>query len=229
MTYRWILFDADGTLFDYGKAEAIALQRAFARIGQPYKQGYIQAYRQINAQIWRELELGRISPARLRTRRFEMLFQALQIAVDPQRFSEAYLQELAKRSDLTDGARETVGSLYGHVRMLIVTNGLGDVQRPRFTASAICPFFEGIVISEEVGAAKPEAAFFDVAFARMGHPPRTDVLIVGDSLTSDMGGGYAYGIVTCWFNPRHLPRDGAFPIQYEISQLQELLRIAGLG
>jgi len=228
MTYSWFLFDADGTLFDYDRAEAAALQQAFAQIGQPYDRSYIEVYRQINARIWRDLEQGRISQERLRTRRFEQLSDALQIALDPQVFSKVYLQQLAMRSDLMAGAQEAVSALYGRVRMVIATNGLADVQRPRFFGSRIHPFFEDIVISEEIGAAKPDAAFFDAAFARMGGPPRTDVLIVGDSLTSDMGGGAAYGIGTCWFNPNRLPRDPAFLVQYEIARLDELPGIVGL-
>jgi 2-haloacid dehalogenase len=228
MTYLWILFDADGTLLDYDKAESTALQQAFAQIGQPYERSYIEVYRQINTRIWRDLEQGRISQERLRTRRFELLSDALQIALDPQAFSKVYLKHLAMRSDLIDGAQQTVSSLYGQVRMAIVTNGLADVQRPRLHASTIYPFLEGIVISEEVGAAKPDAAFFDAAFCRMGGPRRADVLIVGDSLSSDMAGGAAYGIDTCWFNPGQLPEDPAFHIQYQISRLQELLRIVGV-
>ncbi len=229
MSYQWILFDADGTLFDYDKAEAAALEQTFAQIGQPYEPSYVHAYRQINARIWRDLEQGKISQERLRTRRFELLSDALQVALDPQVFSEVYLHHLSERSDLMEGAQETVSSLYGRVRMVIVTNGLASVQRPRFAGSSICPFFEDIVISEEVGAAKPDAAFFDAAFDRIGSPRRADVLVAGDSLTSDMEGGIAYGIDTCWFNPKHLPRDSAFHIRYEISRLDELLGIAGVG
>jgi len=228
MTYSWVLFDADGTLFDYDKAEAGALRQAFAQIGRPYDRSYIEVYRQINGRIWRDLEQGRISPERLRTRRFELLFDALRIALDPQMFSKVYLQQLAMRSDLMEGAQDAVSALYGRVGMVIATNGLADVQRPRFCGSAIYPFFQDIVISEEVGAAKPDAAFFDAAFARMGGPPRTAVLIVGDSLTSDMRGGAAYGIDTCWFNPNRLPCDPASRIQYQIERLGELAGIPGV-
>ena len=82
---------------------------------------------------------------------------------------------------------------------------------------------EAFVISEEVGVAKPDPAIFDVAFARMGQPAKSEVLIIGDSLSSDMQGGLNYGIDTCWYNPAG--KTASLPVTYEIRQLDELLSI----
>jgi 2-haloacid dehalogenase len=108
---------------------------------------------------------------------------------------------------------------------MIITNGLRDVQRPRIAKSAIGGCFAGVVISEEVGASKPDGRIFEVAFERMGCPRKEDVLIVGDSLSSDMQGGSDYGIDTCWFNPQKKPRDPDVEIDYEIRDLRELLAL----
>ena len=80
--------------------------------------------------------------------------------------------------------------------------------------STIHPFITELIISEEVGAAKPHPAFFDAAFARTGNPPKSDVLIIGDSLTSDMQGGVDYGIDTCWYNPAGEVKPEGFTITY---------------
>ena len=91
--------------------------------------------------------------------------------------------------------------------------------------SALRDCFAVFVISEEVGAAKPDPAIFDIAFRQMGNPPRDQVLLIGDSLTSDIQGGTNYGIDTCWFNPAHAPRNDSATIVYEISRLNDLLQI----
>ena len=70
---------------------------------------------------------------------------------------------------------------------------------------------------------------FDVAFIRMGNPSRDEVLIIGDSLSSDIKGGCDYGIDTCWFNPELRPRSLDVEIRYEISDLRELLAIVSPG
>jgi HAD superfamily hydrolase (TIGR01509 family) len=118
--------------------------------------------------------------------------------------------------------------LYGHVGMILITNGLRTVQRSRLARSTIAPYLVDVVISEEVGAAKPDPRIFEVAFQKMGCPPRQEVLIVGDSLTSDIRDGHGYGVDTCWYNPRCLPHSPEIDVVYEIRALEELLRIVGL-
>jgi YjjG family noncanonical pyrimidine nucleotidase len=225
MNYSWLLLDADNTLFDYDRAEAEALRRTFEALGDGYEPRYAGVYRQINGQIWRQFEQGIITQQRLRTRRFELLFEALGVELDPAEFSRRYLDFLGQGTCLLDGAEEVVRALYGRVGLLIITNGLQEVQRPRLANSAIGAYMDGVVISDEVGVSKPEPGIFDIAFEKMGHPAKGDVLMVGDSLTSDMPGGIAYGIDTCWYNPEQYPRPAELDIRYEIQHLAGLLPI----
>ncbi len=230
MRYTWLLLDADGTLFDYDRAEAGALQAAYAEFGLPWTMGMLRAYRRINARVWREFEQGQITQEALRTRRFEQLFDAFGIAGDPDAFSPAYLRHLAALgTDLLDGAEEVVRALHGKVGMVILTNGIAEVQRSRVERCAIRGYISGLVISEEAGAAKPDPAIFDAAFAVMGWPDKAQVLMVGDSLSSDMAGANAYGIDACWFNPDGRERPPDLAIRYEIKRLDELLGIVGMA
>jgi 2-haloacid dehalogenase len=224
MTYTWLLSDADGTLFDYDRAEATALEQAFAEVGAEFEPSCLHTYREINARVWREFENGHITAERLRLRRFEMLFEALRQPLTPATFSRVYLRHLARASHLIEGAREVVPALCAKYRLALITNGLRDVQRPRLAGSPIRDCFADVIISEEVGAAKPDPAIFDAAFERLGRPPRTEVLLVGDSLTSDIAGGHAYGLDTCWFDPTSARPAGATST-YEIRHLTELARL----
>jgi len=229
MRYRWILFDADGTLFDFEKAEISALKNTLVQAGHRVESDYVEIYRRINKQIWQDLEHGRISPEALKTGRFELFFEATGVDSDPETFSKQYLENLAEGVDLIEGAEETVRALYGKVGLVVITNGLKDVQRLRLAKSTIGEYFSDMVISEEIGAAKPDRLIFDTVFARMGDPEKSDVLIVGDSLTSDIKGGSDYGIDTCWFNPSRRPRDLDVEISYEIERLDEIVTLVGAG
>ena len=102
---------------------------------------------------------------------------------------------------MIEGAEELLAKLEGEVGLMLITNGLKDVQRSRLAHSTIQHYFSDVIISEEVGSAKPDEGIFNVAFEKMSHPPKADVLIIGDSLTSDIRGGNRFGIDTCWFNP----------------------------
>ncbi len=224
--YPWILFDADDTLFDFGRAESEALRDAFEAQGVPFDPSWLPVYQRVNAEAWRALEAGAVTPDRLRVMRFERLEAELGVAIDPPSFSSEYLRRLAMHAPLVDGAVAVVAALQPRHRLAIITNGLADVQRPRLARSPLQPAFEHVLISEELGAAKPDPAFFEIALARLGRPAPEEVLVVGDSLSSDIAGGAAAGLDTCWFNPAGRPRDHGPAATYEIRRLDELPAIA---
>ena len=204
MKYKWLLFDADGTLFDYDKAELGALKRTFEDSGINCSDFCHQRYRQINIGLFKDIEMGLISSIELRIKRFELLFSEFDIDLDVEKFSEKYLWNLSKNSMLLPGALETIRNLYPKYKMLLVTNGIAEVQRQRFDSSGIKKYFANIIISDEAGFAKPATEFFDFSFKTMGEPNKKNVMIIGDSLTSDMTGGENYGICTCWYNPNKI-------------------------
>jgi YjjG family noncanonical pyrimidine nucleotidase len=228
-SYCWLLFDADGTLFDYDQAETYALQQSFAQIDVPFDADCQATYRNINHQIWQDFEQGNITAERLKSKRFELLFEALSLKADARAFSERYLTNLSQATFLIQGAEETVRTLSEMYHIAMITNGLTKVQRPRFRESLLAPYIEATIISEEIGVAKPDPQIFDIAFEQMQHPTHDEVLIIGDSLTSDMQGGYNYGIDTCWFNPECLPNTTSITLTFEIQQIPELLNILGTG
>jgi 2-haloacid dehalogenase len=223
--YPWLLFDADDTLFDFRRAEVDALRDAFHDAGIPCEPAWYDAYRVVNARAWRELEAGRLSSARVRVVRFEHLFADIGCDLDPAAFAERYLHHLAIQATLVDGARELLDAVRATHHLAIVTNGLAEVQRPRLARSAIAPWIEHLVISEEIGVAKPHPAYFEAVFERIGRPPLGDVLVIGDSLSSDIAGGRAAGLDTCWYNPSGLARVDEPEPTYEIRRLAHLRAI----
>ena len=82
--------------------------------------------------------------------------------------------------------------------MYIVTNGIERVQSSRFAISGLSKYFEEIFISEAIGVNKPDVRFFERAIARIEDFEKDKAIIIGDSLSSDIAGGKAFGIDTCW-------------------------------
>ena len=223
MNYQWLLIDADDTLFDYEMAEADALMAAFADLGLALQPTHAEAYRQINAALWEAFERGEIAQKVLRLERFRRLFDAFGLGVNVEAFSACYLERLGQAGHLLPGAAALLEALSGKIGLALITNGIAAVQRSRLVRSGLERYFDVVIISEEVGAAKPDAAIFDAAFAAMGYPSKATVLMVGDSLTSDITGGIAYGLNTCWFNPQAKPRPVGLHLRYEIRRLDEIL------
>ena len=227
MAYRFLILDADGTLFDFERTEAAALARTLTPEGVQLDDAGLALYRAVSVELWRDLERGETTPTRLRIDRFARLASRGGFAFDVPRVAARYVAELALGVDLLPQAEETLAALAASTSMVLATNGLAEVQRSRFARSPIRRHFVDVVISEEIGLAKPDPAFFEVALARLGDPPREEVLVVGDSLSADIVGAAAAGLDACWFNPRGQRPAGEPAPRFEIRALGELLAIVG--
>jgi len=224
MRYQWLLFDADGTLFDFDRAEVSALEQAFREIGVTYDPGYLATYQRINQALWQAVERGEIKPVVVKLKRFELLLEAIGIASSAVDLSANYLECLATGSELIEDASEVLQALHGKkYRIAILTNGLQVVQRGRLARSVIRNHIADIIISEEIGHAKPAKEFFEIAMARLGNPSKRDVLMIGDGWNSDIQGAVQYDIDACWYNPARKPRPSNLEITREIASLRDLV------
>lgn len=223
MRYDTILFDADETLLDFSRAEREALTDALSVFGIAASEGMIAEYSRINAAIWKRLERGEIDKISLRTKRFEEFCQFFSLNIDVDALASEYLKALSTKSYTVGGAVALCDALSKHCRLYIVTNGIGFVQRGRFSACELTRFFAERFISEEMGAEKPDRAFFDAVFAKIPAFDPAKTLLVGDSLTSDIAGGIGAGLDTCWYNPKGKTAPTGMPITYIVSHLEEIL------
>ncbi len=228
--YHWLLFDADGTLFDFAQAESRALEKTPSQLGVDVPSDYAACYHQINASLWKAFERGTVTAQEVRVKRFQLLFAQLGIDADPLAFGEAFLRHLIDASTFMSGAESLLAQLHQEYPLALLTNGFADVQHARIARLGLADLFHPIVISEEVGLAKPAPAVFDVALKRMGSPKRSNVLMIGDSLTSDIQGGLNAGLDTCWFNPLAIANKTSIVPSFEIRGLNELpTRLASKG
>jgi len=220
--YAWLLFDADGTLLDYERAEQTALETAFALHSVDWDSEAHQSYRSINAALWREFEEGLVDSATLRVRRFERLFVERGWDLDARRFSETYLRSLGSAGFRLPGVDSMLDALPAACGKAVVTNGIRGVQFGRLRTAGLLERFSHIIVSEDAGAAKPDPVFFDHCFERIGFYALDRMIIIGDSLSSDIAGGHRAGIDTCWYNPDRQPNDSEWTPSYEIADWSDL-------
>ncbi|MFC9599203.1 YjjG family noncanonical pyrimidine nucleotidase [Peribacillus butanolivorans] len=225
MKYEIILFDVDDTLLDFSISEKRALHRAFLEFGLPTGvKDYEACYQEISRVLWRELEQGLTNLSELGVERFKRLFLKHELDIEAEMFSRVYLNYLSKEIHLIQGAVEVCENL-ADCRLAIITNGFTDVQTSRIGGSPLSNTFEHIIISQEAGFQKPAKGIFDYAFSKLQITDKAKVLIVGDSLTSDIQGGIDYGIDTCWFNPHQKENNLGIKPTYEICKLIDLMQV----
>ncbi len=226
MKYKIILFDADGTLYDFDKSAVEALKSSFSKYSINWTSERFRIYEEVNKKIWNDFEKGLITTKEIKTERFKRFFTAIGVEnIDSLQFSKDYLNFLSQNNYLLDGAADIVKWSSEKFELAIVTNGLASVQNPRFENSELRKYFKHIIISEEIGFAKPKQEIFDYSFELFNNPNKESVIIIGDNLTSDIKGGVDYGIDTCWFNPTKRENNSNIIPTYEISNLNELKKI----
>lgn len=219
---RNVLFDLDDTLFDFHKAEKIALTKTLVHFGIDPTEETLALYSAINAAHWKRLELGEISREEVKVGRYRELFKTIGVECDPVKATAYYESMLAIGYYFMPGAPELLEELYGKYRLYIVSNGTAKVQEGRIGSSGIKKYMDGIFISQILGANKPDKQFFDICFSEIPDFSLSETVIIGDSLSSDIKGGINAGIITVWFNPKGIENDNDIKPDYTIKELSEV-------
>lgn len=237
MNYKLVLIDLDDTLFDYPKTEKVAFRNTFeeleffqeSELGKEEKEKIYEKvknrYKDINLQLWKDLENGTVDKDRLKVVRFEQLIKEFDLEYNPHEMSELYLKKLGEGIFPFEATEKLCEYLHSKYKVGIVTNGIKEVQHSRIENSKIAKYIDKIIISDEVGVNKPDKRIFEYAMNYFGISDKKAVIMIGDSLGADIKGGQNVGIDTCWVNLRNNLNDTGITPKYEVNKLEELFEI----
>lgn len=209
MSYKFIYFDLDDTLLDHKSAEAAALKdvlKNFPLFKKIAADKLIDVYHQVNSQQWLLYSSGDIERDDLQRNRFEQTLQ--QLALDGSQYKEVgdyYMQCYRNHWQWIDGAQSAYQKVVKKYPVGILTNGFAETQKLKFNEFSLNDTAEHVVISEDVGALKPDPKVFEHATDLACVAPE-DILYVGDSFTSDIKGGATFGWNTAWFTSNGDPQ-----------------------
>lgn len=221
MKYKWILFDADETLFHFDAYKGLHLM--FSRLGVTLTDEQYHAYEAVNLPLWKQYQLGEITAEALRHHRFA--YWAEKLATTTEHLNQAFLAAMADICCLLPGVKSLIEALEGKAHLGIITNGFTELQQVRLERTGLDGAISTLVISEQVGVAKPDPIIFEHALEAMGFPPKEQVLMVGDNPYSDILGGQQAGLHTCWLNLHGEARPQGVEPNYEIRSMSELQAI----
>ena len=222
MKYQHILFDADGTLFDFKRAEHDALSDTLARFDLPDSDEIHNTYSKANAAQWALLEQKLVTRDALRINRFQHFLDAIGFDRNASKMAQFYEAALSTKGFLIDSAEEICHLLAERADLYIVTNGFRHIQSGRLGGSPLLPLLKHVFISEDIGVEKPDPKFFDYVAAHIPGFKKEAAIVIGDSLSSDVLGGIQSGIDTCWFNPEGKSAPAEMNITYTVSSLSQL-------
>lgn len=220
--YKTLLFDVDDTLLDFQKAEKSALRMLFEEKGMSLTSEIEAQYKKINKSLWTAFEEGEINRDEVVNTRFSILFKEYGEEIDGILFENNYRSYLEEGNQLMEGALQFINQIQSEYDLYIVTNGISKTQDKRLRNAGLHALFQDIFVSEDTGYQKPMKEYFDYVFERIPNFVPEEGLIIGDSLSADMKGGYVAGIDTCWFNPERKLNDSGIIPTYEVHNFEEL-------
>jgi len=225
--YRYLFFDADGTLFDFEQAEHHAFHSMARDLGLSVQNDHFLQYKACNASCWKEFEQGALTLEELKTKRFERFSETSLFLLDANRASQSYQNHLAGQGILFGHSLLILSTLAKRgYTLFLATNGIAEVQRGRLKESGVSHFFKDIFISEELGWQKPDTRYFSAMLERsnlLGE--KSHCLMIGDNPESDIRGAMDSGIDSVWYNPHNQALPPDLEATYTVTRLETILNL----
>lgn len=223
-----ILWDVDNTLLDFDYSMRNSLKQCFRTVGITESDVMIDRYAEINDMYWKRLERGEISKEKLLVGRFQDLLAEFHLNhIDYLKFKEEFQTNLGTIFSYLDDSLNICKTLQTQYKQYVVTNGVARTQQSKLALSGIKDVMNGLFISDEIGYNKPDKRFFEYCLEHIEEKNRENILIVGDSLTSDIKGGNNVGIRTCWYNPQGKEPEEEYSVDYMIRNLHDIYEVLG--
>lgn len=227
-TYRFLLFDADGTLLDFDQDMDKAFRATYrACFGdqRPFSQELLDCYEQCNTRWWAKLERGECTKPELVVARFRDFLAETGLTGEPEKINQEYFKNLGQGGAVYPGALELIRDLSKSYELYIVTNGNAVTQRTRLEHSGLMNYVKTYFVSEDAGAAKPDPRYFDYVFSRIPSFEKDRALLLGDSLTSDMLGAQNAGLDSLWYAPHGGELPEGLSVTYQARTYKEIANL----
>lgn len=233
--YKAVFIDWDDTIGDFRHAAQQALRAVFTEYEltayyDTFEQFY-DLYHQHNIELWGLYGVDKVTKEYLS---FDRFFYPIMMAPRPPKAEEAIAKalplsrEFAQRTTdyfaLLPDAAEVVRALAARYPLTVLSNGFVEVQYQKVNKSGLADCFRHVVLSEEVGVQKPNPLIFQRAMELNGVQP-DEVVMIGDSWTSDIQGAIAAGIDQLWVHGDDDKTDLSLPATYKVAHLKDVLPI----
>jgi 2-haloacid dehalogenase len=226
-----VLIDIDNTLLSFTGYVKEAMRKGFSFFGlKPYTEAMFPVFEKINGSLWRQIEQGTLTFEELEKCRWNLIFKELGIDFDGMAFEEYFREKLFYSAVPEDGAEDLLKYLSRKYTLCAASNGPYEQQINRLKIGKMDEYFTYCFISSRIGAQKPSRQFFDYCFSVLKEIEYPDlepeeVIIIGDSVSSDISGGREYGMHTCLYQKSETLEKGDHVADYVVRNLAEIKTI----
>ena len=228
--YTTLFIDLDNTLYDFSGNSREAYSIVYTLLGYERWfdsfEHYYTIYEEYNLQLWALYSEGKITKERLNAERYAHPLRVVGVP-DADAVSARFWDEAMKRLPLGQRlmpyAREVLEYLRPRYKLYILSNGFTELQARKMRSAGIDHFFDGVVLSEDIGVNKPNPAIFEHAL-RVADVSAAEALMIGDNFEVDIEGAQRVGIDQVYYDVAHLSLNEkhCHPPTYTIGSLLEL-------
>lgn len=228
---KCILIDIDNTLLSFDEYVKETMKKGFEKFGiGVYNDEMFFVFNQINTDLWQSIERGEINFGELQKVRWNRIFERLGFSADGELFEKYFRDCLFNSAIPEDGAMDLLKYLFDKYTLCVASNGPYHQQVNRLKISGMLPYFSHVFVSEEIGYSKPSEEFFNECISRINMKSiqeikPSEIMIIGDSLSSDISGGIRVGIQTCFYNPYDKLIPSTLNANYNVKSLNEIKNI----
>ncbi len=222
--YKAIFLDIDDTVFNFKRCSKGALEKTFSEMELEYDESIYKAFNEIDEGLWVKQKRNELSVDEVLNVRFVQLKEKLGLDYDSDLFKMNFGYSLGEQCIMEPGIEEVLERLSADYRIYAASNGVLVMQENRLQLAGLRKYFTDLFVSDDIGYAKPDINYFKECLNRAGLAI-SEVLMVGDSLASDIAGANIAGIESCWYNPYSLENKSEVEADMEISHLNDLAGI----
>lgn len=204
--YKTLFIDLDNTLYDFSgnsREAYIAVYNLldYDRWFRSFEH-YYEIYEEYNLRLWALYAEGKITKEHLNAERYSHPLRVVG-APDPEAIGAQFWDEAMKRlplgSRLMPHAKEILTYLRPKYRMYILSNGFTELQSRKMQSAGIAHYFDGMILSEDIGVNKPNPAIFTHAL-QVAESTAEESLMIGDNYEVDIEGAQRVGIDQVFYN-----------------------------
>ena len=227
--YTTLFIDLDDTIYDFSAASRESFHETYDQLHYERYfnsfEHYLSLYEPYNLELWHLYGEGKITKEELNKRRYSHPLEM--VGIRNQELADTFCREalgrIPTKGNLVTGAIELLEYLRPKYAMYILSNGFKELQSRKMRTAGIDSYFDGLILSEDIGVNKPGRALYEHAM-QISCAQLDASLMIGDMFDTDIIGAANIGMDSLYFNPKG--KSGhPFTPTYEVKTLLQIKEI----
>ena len=218
-----VLIDIDDTIFDFDKCSKNAFKKTLKKLDLSYKEKDFLYFNEVNDILWNKQKLGKININEVFIERSIMMSKYFELDIEKEIFNDLFVEFLYDEIEMVDEIEDLLSYLSNKYQIYAASNGIYDMQINRLKKSNLDKYFKDIFVSDKIDYEKPDKRFFE-KIMNITKYSNNNLIMIGDSIKSDIIGAKNSGIKSIYFNKGN-KKISDKDFTYQVKKLSEIKKI----